>query len=413
MYAYVLGVISALPNSDFICPERFIFSWLQYTTRNMFGYRMEMHMDEEYMKRALELAKKGEGYTSPNPLVGAVIVKDGRIIGEGYHERYGSNHAEVNAFLHATEDVYGATMYVSLEPCSHYGKTPPCANKIVEKGIKKVVIAHKDPNPAVSGRGIKILQENGIEVVTGILEEESKKLNEIFLKYITTKIPFCILKSAMTLDGKIATKTGDSKWVTNEESRKYVHQLRHKVSAIMVGIGTVLQDNPCLTTRLEDIQGKDSIRIILDTQGRIPLEANILNVKSSVRTIIATTTLAPVEKRNNLKELGADVLITPVKQDKVDLNSLMKTLGEKGVDSVLIEGGSEINFSAIEAGIVDKVNMFIAPKIIGGNTAKTPVGGAGFEFMKDAIKLNSINIKRFGNDIMLEGYIRKNYYLSK
>jgi len=277
----------------------------------------------------------------------------------------------------------------------------------VDKGIKKVVIAHKDPNPVVSGRGIKILQESGIEVVTGILEEESKKLNEIFLKYITTKIPFCILKSAMTLDGKIATRAGDSKWITNEESRKYVHQLRHKVSAIMVGIGTVLQDNPCLTTRLENIQGKDPIRIIIDTQGKIPLEANVLNVKSSVRTIIATTKLVPEKKINNLKELGAEVWITPIKQDKIDLNSLMKTLGDKGIDSVLIEGGSEINYSSIEAGIVDKVNMFIAPKIIGGNTAKTPVGGAGFEFMKDAVMLDYLDIKRFGNDIMLEGYIKK------
>lgn len=363
--------------------------------------------DLKYMKRALELAEKGEGYTSPNPLVGAVIVKDGRIIGEGYHERYGGHHAEVNAFLNAKEDVKGATMYVTLEPCSHYGKTPPCANKIVEKGIKKVVIAHNDPNDQVSGRGINILKENGIEVVTGVLEEESRKLNEIFLKYITTKLPFCILKTAMTLDGKIATRTGDSKWITNEESRKYVHKLRHKLSGIMVGIGTILEDDPYLTTRLDGTLGSDPIRIIVDTKGRIPLEANVLNLKSNARTIIATTELASAEKVKELKDKGAEVIISPLKNNKVDLNYLMKVLGEQGIDSILIEGGSELNFSAIEEGIVDKFNIFIAPKLIGGSTAKTPVGGLGIELMNDAVMFDNINIKKFGDDIMIEGYVRR------
>jgi diaminohydroxyphosphoribosylaminopyrimidine deaminase/5-amino-6-(5-phosphoribosylamino)uracil reductase len=368
---------------------------------------MEQQEDLKYMKRALELAKKGEGFTNPNPLVGAVIVKDGRIIGVGYHEVYGSHHAEVNAFLNATEDVTDATMYVTLEPCSHYGKTPPCANKIVEKGIKKVIIALKDPNPQVSGRGINILRDNGIEVITGVMEEESRKLNEIFIKYITTKLPFCILKTAMTLDGKIASRTGDSKWITNEESREYVHHLRHKVSAIMVGIGTVMEDNPYLTTRLEELSGKDPVRIIVDTHGRIPLEANVLNLKSNARTIIAATKLAPIEKLKMLEDKGAEVIITPLQNNRVDLNYLMKALGEEKIDSVLIEGGSELNYSAIEAGIIDKVNIFIAPKIIGGNQAKTTVGGIGIELMKDAVMLESIDIKRFGDDIMIEGYVRK------
>jgi diaminohydroxyphosphoribosylaminopyrimidine deaminase / 5-amino-6-(5-phosphoribosylamino)uracil reductase len=364
-------------------------------------------MDVKYMKRALELAKKGAGYTNPNPLVGAVIVKDGRIIGEGYHEVYGSHHAEVNAFRNATEDVKGATIYVTLEPCSHYGKTPPCAKAIVEKGIKKVIVALGDPNPEVAGRGIKILRDNGIEVVTGVLEEESRRLNEIFLKYITTKLPFCILKTAMTLDGKIAARTGDSKWITNEESRKYVHKLRHRVSSIMVGVGTIIQDDPLLNTRIQEESGSDPIRIVVDTRGRTPLEARVLNIKSNSKTIIAVTKLAPQEKLKEFERIGAEVIITPLMENRVDLKYLMKALGERKIDSVLLEGGSELNYSAMEAGIIDKVNAFIAPKFIGGREAKTPVGGLGRPLMKDALMLKDIEIHRFGDNIMIEGYIRE------
>jgi len=364
-------------------------------------------LDITMMQRALKLAEKGIGYTTPNPLVGAVIVKDGRIIGEGYHKLYGSNHAEINAFENATEDVCGATMYVTLEPCSHYGKTPPCAIAIVQKGIKKVVIGLKDPNPLVSGGGIKILQENGIEVVCGVLQEEGKKLNEIFLKYITTKTPFCIMKTAMTLDGKIATRTGDSKWVTGELSREYVHKLRQRVSGIMVGIGTIIADDPMLTTRLDNLELKDPTRIIIDSTSKIPLDAKVLNLNSKAATIIATTRKAAPEKIRKLEEKGAEVIITPVKNNGVDLNFLMKILGDKKIDSILLEGGSKINYSAIIEGIVDKVNAFIAPKIIGGDVAKTPVGGNGMEFMRDAISLNNIEIYRFENDIMIEGYITK------
>lgn len=370
-------------------------------------------MDVKYMERALELAKKGAGYTNPNPLVGAVIVKSRRIIGEGYHEVYGSHHAEVNAFKNATEDVSGATMYVTLEPCSHYGKTPPCAKAIVEKGIKKVIVALGDPNPEVAGRGIKILRDNGIEVVTGVLEEESRRLNEIFLKYITTKLPFCILKTAMTLDGKIAARTGDSKWITNEDSRKYVHKLRHRVSSIMVGVGTIIQDDPLLNTRLQEGNGSDPIRIIVDTSGKTPLEAKVLNTKSNARTIIAATELAPQEKLREFERKGAEVIITPLRENRVDLKYLMKALGERKIDSVLLEGGSELNYSAMEEGIIDKVNAFIAPKFIGGKEAKTPVGGLGRPLMKDALMLKDIEIHRFGDDIMIEGYIgrRDNLYV--
>ncbi|MBC2580821.1 bifunctional diaminohydroxyphosphoribosylaminopyrimidine deaminase/5-amino-6-(5-phosphoribosylamino)uracil reductase RibD [Clostridium sp. DJ247] len=364
-------------------------------------------MDIKYMKRALELAKKGAGYTNPNPLVGAVIVKNDRIIGEGYHMSYGNHHAEINAFNNAIEDVEGATMYVTLEPCSHFGKTPPCANAIVKKKIKKVVIGLKDPNPLVAGKGIQILEDNHIEVVTGVLEEEGKKLNEIFLKYITTKTPFCIMKTAMTLDGKIASYTGHSKWITNELSRKYVHQLRHRVAGIMVGIGTVLADDPELTTRLENIEGSDAARIIVDSSARTPLEAKVLNVQSKAKTIIATTERADHNKLKALADKGAEIIITPLKNYQVNLSYLMKELGERKIDSILLEGGSELNYSAISQGIVDKVTAFIAPKIIGGNQAKTPVGGTGKETMSEAIEVKHIEIQRFEDDIMIEGYIKK------
>ena len=362
-------------------------------------------MNEMYMKRALELAKKGIGYTNPNPLVGAVIVKNAQIIGEGYHMKYGGNHAEVNAFLNATQDVKDATLYVNLEPCSHFGKTPPCANTIVDKGIKKVFVGIMDPNPKVAGKGIEILRSNGIDVVVGLLEDECKKVNEIFLKYIKTNLPFCILKTAMTLDGKIASYTGSSKWITNELSRKYVHGLRNKVSAIMVGIGTILADDPQLNVRLEDKALRNPIRIIVDSTARIPLSSKVLNINSNTKTILATTNRAFEDKIKILKEMGIEIIVTPQKNQRVDLSYLMRVLGEMGIDSILLEGGSSLNFSAIQEGIVNKVISFISPKIIGGESAKTPVGGEGIALMNDAIYVKGIEIHKFGDDFMLEGYI--------
>lgn len=359
------------------------------------------------MKRAIELAKKGMGYTNPNPLVGAVIVKNDRIIGEGYHEYFGGPHAEVNAFRNTLEDASGGTMYVTLEPCSHFGKTPPCANAIVEKGISKVVIGMKDPNPIVSGNGIDILRNNGIEVEVGIMEEEVTKLNEIFIKYITAKTPFCILKTAMTLDGKIASATGDSKWITNEASRIFVHELRHQASAIMVGIGTILADNPKLTTRLENKKGKDAIRVIVDSTGKIPLDAKVLNIESDATTIIATTEKIDKEKAKAIEAMGGKVIKTALREDRVDLEELMRKLGEMKIDSVLLEGGSMLNFSALQQGIVDKIISFIAPKIIGGESAKTPVGGKGIGKIQNALTLNNISFSRFNEDIMIEGYPRR------
>lgn len=363
--------------------------------------------DAFYMKRALELAKKGAGYTSPNPLVGAVIVKDGKIIGEGYHRFYGGPHAEIDAFSNATQPVRDAVLYVNLEPCSHYGKTPPCAAAIVEKKIRKVVVAMKDPNPLVSGKGIVHLKKHGIEVVTGVLEEEARKLNEIFIKYITTKTPFCLLKTAMTLDGKIAAHTGDSKWITGEASRKAVHELRHRFSAIMVGIQTVLADNPLLTTRLENKKGRNPVRIIVDSRGRIPLEANVLQCDAETATIIATTEQIDGKKKEAIEKKGARVLILPSKEGKVSLKDLMRELGRLQIDSVLLEGGSTLNASALQEGIVDKVAAFIAPKILGGENAKTPVGGRGKDFVREAFRLENIRVETIGEDILIEGDVRK------
>lgn len=359
------------------------------------------------MGRALELSKKAVGFVNPNPLVGAVIVKDNKIIGEGYHEYYGGPHAEVNAFANAKEDVSGATMYVTLEPCSHYGKTPPCADAIVRNKISKVVIGMEDPNPIVAGRGIEILRSNGIEVITGVMDTEVKKINEIFIKYITQKEPFCIMKTAMTMDGKIATSTGDSKWISNEKSRLYVHELRHKVTGIMVGIGTVLKDNPELTTRIEGKISKNPIRIIIDSKAKIPLEAKVLNCDEKTKTIIVTTEFASEDKIEAIKQKGAEVIVTPSKNNRVDLSYLMGRLGESGIDSILLEGGSTLNYSALQEGIVDKVITFISPKIFGGTSVKTPVGGEGIEYVKDAILLTDAEVTRFDEDIMIEGYIRK------
>lgn len=361
-------------------------------------------MNERYMKLALELAKKGEGRVNPNPLVGAVIVKDNKIIGEGYHEYYGGPHAEINAFSSAKENVEGSTMYVTLEPCCHYGKTPPCVNAIIKNNIKKVIVGMLDPNPKVAGKGVKILREHGIEVITGVLEEECKNLNEIFIKYITAKLPFIIMKYAMTLDGKIAAFTGDSKWITGETARKEVHRLRHKVSGIMIGIGTVLQDNPSLTCRIEG--GKSPKRIIVDSNLRIPLNSNVLTIKDEALTIIATTKKASEEKIQLLKDNGAEVIIVEDTDGRVNLQALVKKLGEMAIDSILLEGGSTLNYSAIEQGIVDKVQAYIAPKLIGGENAKTPIGGEGKALMSESINLRNITFKTFDEDILIEGYVK-------
>ncbi|ADL52542.1 bifunctional diaminohydroxyphosphoribosylaminopyrimidine deaminase/5-amino-6-(5-phosphoribosylamino)uracil reductase RibD [Clostridium cellulovorans] len=364
-------------------------------------------MNESYMRRALELAKLGAGRVSPNPMVGAVIVKNGEIIGEGYHKQYGGPHAEVNAIASVSDngELEGSTIYVTLEPCCHYGKTPPCTKAIIDNKIKTVVIGTLDPNPLVAGKGVEILRAEGIEVIVGVLEEECLKINESFMKYIKTKTPFVIMKAAMTLDGKIATSTGDSKWITNEESRINVHKLRNKVSGIMVGINTVLKDDPELTCRLEG--GASPKRIIVDSGLKIPLNAKVLNAKDKVEVIVATTRKADESKVEVLERQGVKVIIVPEKEQKVNLKKLMEELGNLKVDSVLLEGGGTLCFSALEEGIIDKVQFYIAPKIIGGENSKTPVEGVGINKIKDAINVKDLRVSTFGGDILIEGYIRK------
>jgi diaminohydroxyphosphoribosylaminopyrimidine deaminase/5-amino-6-(5-phosphoribosylamino)uracil reductase len=357
----------------------------------------------KYMQIAINLSKKGIGYVNPNPLVGAVIVKDGIIIGQGYHEKVGHNHAEINALENCEEEVKGATMYVTLEPCSHYGKTPPCVKAIIKSGIKHVVVGMKAPNPLVAGQGIEILRENNIAVICGICQQEIQELNKIFNQYITTKKPYCTMKTAMTLDGKIATVTGDSRWVTSEKSREYVHEMRHHVAAIMVGIGTVIADNPSLTTRLTNRIGVNPIRIIVDTKCRIPIQAKVLSQEG--RTIIATTNDAPTDKIESLEKMGTTVLTIDKKDNRVDISKLITILGEMGIDSILLEGGSQLNYSCLEAGIIDEVYSFIAPKLIGGQQAITPIGGKGILQMKNAYTLEDMQLEKIGDDILIRGKV--------
>lgn len=358
-------------------------------------------MNEEqkrlYMKRAIALAKKGEGFVNPNPLVGALIIKNGKIIGEGYHQQYGGPHAEVNAFNHASEDVSGATMFVTLEPCAHYGKTPPCALKIIEKKIKKVIIAKLDPNPLVNHQGVDMLEKAGIEVEYGLLADEVSEQNEIFLKYITEKLPFVAIKYAMTLDGKIATSSGNSKWITNEKSRRHVHQLRHKYQAIMVGVNTIIQDDSHLDTRLEK-PSRHPIRIIIDPSLRIPRNAYVIKTAKTIPTWIVTEKLDPY-----LIEMGVRL----IKMDRINLRELMIRLGEEKIDSVLIEGGAHTHAMALKAGIVDKVYAYIAPKLIGGHDAPGPIQSLGLNTMQAALKLTNVKHHQFGEDILIEGYIEK------
>ncbi len=360
-------------------------------------------MDIKYMKRAIELSKQGIGKVNPNPLVGAVIVKNNRIIAEGWHEYFGGNHAEVNAFLNAKESVEGAEMYVTLEPCSHFGKTPPCVDRIIESKLSKVYIGIKDPNPLVAGRGIQKLKDNSIITEVGILEDDIRKENEIFLKYITTKMPFCIMKTAMTLDGKIATNNGDSKWITNSKSREYVHQLRNRVMSIMVGIGTVKKDNPQLTTRLENKEGRNPIRIIIDTFAEIPKSSFIYQNSNHQNTIIVIGNNVKKSVKQELEE-RMKVISLPEHNGEVDLKVLFSLLAtEHGIDSVLLEGGGSLNFSAIKSGVVDRIMSFIAPKLIGGAQALTPLEGSGIDKMQNAIQVKEIEIMRFEEDILITG----------
>jgi len=361
--------------------------------------------DNYFMKMALALAVKGQGFVSPNPMVGAVIVKNGKVVGKGYHKAAGEAHAEINAINDAQALAGDATLYVTLEPCNHTGRTPPCTVKIVEAGIKRVVIAMNDPNPDVTGGGADYIKSHGIDIASGVCEDEAKRLNEAYIKYVTTKRPFVIIKCAATLDGRIATKTGDSRWVSGDESRTYVHRLRHGVDAIMVGINTVRQDDPALTVRLNDMNGLDPVRIILDTNLTIFEEAKVLRLNSNSDTIIITGSSVSEDKKNAIEALGAKVIQSPVKDGIIDLDQLMDHLGDLGITSLLIEGGGSVIASALKAGIVDKVIFFYAPKISGGDDGMPICKGPGPALMDGCMSVKDIHVRRFGDDVMIEGYI--------
>lgn len=393
--------------------------------------------EKGYMLRAIELAKQAEGFTNPNPMVGAVIVKDGRIIGEGYHKKYGELHAERNAIANLTESAEGAAIYVTLEPCCHYGKTPPCTEAIIENKIAKVVIGSKDPNPLVAGKGAAALRKAGIEVVQDFMKEECDELNQVFFHYITAKTPYIIMKYAMTCDGKIATKTGASKWITGEAARKEVQYMRHRYMGIMAGIGTVLADDPMLNVRLEGL--KSPVRIICDSKLRIPLESNIVKTAGKYKTIVACglsafpcgtlcfgdgadalksgseiRELSAHDKPDEIREiqksyaklksltaLGVEVVNFPDGNGRVDVRALMKYLGGIGIDSVFVEGGGTLNDTLLRAGLVNRLEVFVAPKIFGGAQAKSPVEGEGIAGVAEAAKFRLEGIRQIGNDVLL------------
>jgi diaminohydroxyphosphoribosylaminopyrimidine deaminase/5-amino-6-(5-phosphoribosylamino)uracil reductase len=356
--------------------------------------------DEKYMRQALRLARKGLGKTSPNPVVGAVIVKEGRIIGQGHHHHFGGDHAEIDALKSATEDVSGATMYVTLEPCRHWGKTPPCTDAIIKNRVGKVVIGTLDPFPEMRGKSVEILTQHGIETGVGVLEKECRSLNETYLKYTTTGMPFVTVKFAQTLDGRIATAQGSSRWISSPESLKLAHRLRSHHDAIMVGVGTVLADNPELTVRL--VRGRNPTRIILDSRLRIPLDAKMLTNQETARTLVATTPAADKEKLSALSRMGIEVLtVPPDKQGKVDLTQLIKMLGQRQISSLLVEGGAETITSFLRLHLVDKIIAIIAPKIMGKGT--DAVGELNITDVGKALKLRFDRVYRSGEDIVVEG----------
>jgi len=367
-------------------------------------------MEIVYMKEAIELAKKGLGKVNPNPLVGAVIVKESEIIGRGYHEKFGGAHAEVNAINEAEQhniSVEDATIYITLEPCFHYGKTPPCVDLIIEKKIGKVVIGMKDPNPLVAGKSIKKLKEQGIEVVLGVLENEIREMNRFFIKSMTEKKPYVTMKAAMTLDGKIATHTGDSRGISGDASIQFAHQMRQDMMGIMVGIGTVLKDDPKLTTRLTYSDGDSPRPIIVDSKGRLPLDAKVIKEHKKGQVILATTNQMDLIKMQTLEEMDVEVMVIPDLEGRVNLEILMSKLSERGIDSVLLEGGSELNASAIKFNIVDEIAIFVAPKIIGGGSAKTPIGGEGVRTIGEALPLDIVEVKMLSSDVFIRTKVRK------
>ncbi len=359
----------------------------------------------DYMKQALSLAKLALGQVSPNPAVGAIIVKDGEVVGQGYTQPPGSSHAEVMALNQAGEKARGGVMYVTLEPCSHQGRTPPCTKAIIENGISEVYMAMLDPNPLVSGLGEDELEREGIKTHIGEHEDEAREINEAYIKFIKTRMPFVTAKFAVSLDGKIATKSGDSQWISGSESRKYVHYLRYTTDAIMTGANTVITDNPRLTCRYGGVGGevkKQPLRVVVDGQGRTPPSAQIFAETGKV--VVTLSKSVEAGKKAALIEAGAELIELPDSDRPLDLKELLRMLGERDITSVLVEGGGVLLGSLFDSKLVDKVVAFIAPVIIGGENAKTPVAGEGVDKIVDAIKLKQVNVERFGDDLMIIGY---------
>ncbi|QMV44325.1 bifunctional diaminohydroxyphosphoribosylaminopyrimidine deaminase/5-amino-6-(5-phosphoribosylamino)uracil reductase RibD [Cohnella cholangitidis] len=361
---------------------------------------MEVLNDEFYMQLALNMASGATGQTGVNPVVGCVIVQEGRIVGMGAHLKRGEGHAEVLALNMAGDRAKGATAYVTLEPCSHYGKTPPCCERLISEGVSRVIVAALDPNPLVAGNGIRRLREEGVQVKVGVLEAQSVQLNEVFNKFIVTGRPFVTLKTALSLDGRIATHTGHSRWITGAESREAVHTLRHRHSAIMVGVGTVLADDPELTTRLS-VPGLNPTRIVVDSKLKIPAEARLLN--DSAPTIVLTTEQADEKKSAKLRELGFEVVACG-SGDRVDLTIAMESLGRQGINSILLEGGGVLNGAMLEAGLVDKVMLFYAPIVVGGEGAPSAFQFKGPDEMSSAIRLSRVSMQTYGDDWCITGY---------
>lgn len=366
----------------------------------------KMMADEKYMQLALDLAASARGNTNPNPLVGAVIVKDGVIVGTGLHRKAGEPHAEVHAFRMAGEHAKGATLYVTLEPCSHYGKTPPCANLVKESAVSRVVVAMQDPNPSVAGRGIKLLREAGIEVEVGVLEDQSRRLNERFIHNMLTKRPFVLSKYAMTLDGKIAAHTGHSKWVTGEAAREDVHHIRHEVDGILVGVGTVIADNPTLTTRLKKGYGKNPVRIIMDSTLRIPSQANVLNVAEAKTIVICSDDVAQ-EKITTLEDKGVTVIPVRHEQEGLVIDEMLEKLYLLGITDILVEGGSAVNASFLQSGAINKYVIYVAPKVLGGGLSLTPIAGHSPTSMDEARDVEFDSFDKVGQDLRIIAYPKK------
>ena len=380
---------------------------------------MEENIDKKYMRMAIELAKKGEGAVNPNPLVGAVVVKDGKVVGKGYHRFFGGPHAEVYALEEAGKEAYGATIYVTLEPCSHYGKTPPCAKKIIDMGIKKCFVGSSDPNPQVAGKGVAMLKKAGIEVVESVLKDECDKLNQVFFKYIKTKIPYLFLKCAITLDGKIATKTGNSKWITNEIAREKVQFYRNKFMGIMVGINTVVLDNPSLTARIQN--GVNPFRVVVDPHLKIDENCKVVKNNEDEKTVIITSQKNQfVENSENINDKDFEIKMKQKRlsqnnkvkfifldKEKFSFKKMLEEIGKMGIDSVLLEGGESLISLAFKEEVIDAGEIFVANKILGDKNAKPFISGFSKDKMEEAILLNNVKNNIYGENIGMEFYLKK------